>query len=98
MDSMNKLASLARRYEELNMLMAQPEILEDLSLLQRYGREHAELEEVVQKYYQLVANDKQIEEAQEMYDGDELEMRDLAYEELERLKTHKEQILAEVQL
>ncbi|HLQ11527.1 MAG TPA: hypothetical protein VK134_07980, partial [Ktedonobacteraceae bacterium] len=47
MDLMEKLASLAQRYEELNTLMAQPEVLDDIALLQRYGREHAELEEVV---------------------------------------------------
>src|SRR5260370_40113292 len=48
MDLMDKLASLSQRYEELNNLMAQPEVLEDIPLLQRYGREHAELQEVVQ--------------------------------------------------
>jgi len=96
MDIMDKLASLARRYEELNTLMSQPDILDDISLLQRYGREHAELDEVVQKYYALVANDKQIDEAQEMYESDDPELRELAFEELELLKTHKEQMLEEV--
>jgi peptide chain release factor 1 len=98
MDLMNKLASLANRYEELNSLMAQPEILEDISLLQRYGREHAELEEIVDKYHQLVENDKQIAEAQEMYESDDPEMRELAFEEIERLKAYKEQLLEEVKV
>jgi peptide chain release factor 1 len=99
MDLMNKLASLAQRYEELNRLMSQPEILEDISQLQRYGREHAELEEVAQKYNELQANDQQIAEAQEMYEeSDEPEMRDLAFEEMERLKAHKEQLLDEVRV
>ena len=66
MDLMGKLASLAKRYEELNRLMAQPEVLDDIPQLQRYGREHAELEEVVNKYHELAENDKQIAEAQEM--------------------------------
>src|SRR6266516_2659619 len=48
--------------------MAQPDVLEDRQLLQRYGREHAELEEVVQKYHELVDNDKQMAEVQEMYE------------------------------
>src|SRR5579863_6690820 len=98
MDFMGKLASLAERYETLNELMAQPETLDDISLLQRYGREHAELEEVVNKYHELVENDRQIAEAQEMYDGDEPEMRELAFEEIERLKAAKEQLLEEVKL
>ena len=98
MDLMDRLASLAQRYEELNTLMAQPEVLADVSLLQRYGRERAELEEVVQKYYELAENDKQIAEAQEMYEGDDPEIRDLAFEELERLKARKEQLLQELKI
>ncbi len=98
MDLMHRLASLAQRYEELNTLMAQPEVLADIPLLQRYGRERAELEEVVQKYYELVENDKQIVEAQEMYEGDDPEIRDLAFEELARLKARKEQLLQELQI
>ncbi|MFL5690167.1 MAG: peptide chain release factor 1 [Ktedonobacteraceae bacterium] len=98
MDLMDKLASLAKRYEELNSLMAQPEVLEDISLLQRYGREHAELEEIVDKYHQLVENDRQIAEAQEMYESDDPEMRELAFEEIERLKAYKERLLEEVKV
>jgi peptide chain release factor 1 len=98
MDLMDKLASLAQRYEELNTLMAQPDVLADISLLQRYGREHAELAEVVQKYNELVTTEKQIAEAQDMYNSEEGEMRDLAFEELESLKKWKEQLLEEVKM
>src|SRR5579884_342023 len=98
MDLMQKLADLAKRYEELNTLMAQPEVLEDISLLQRYGREHAELEDIAQKYNALIDTDKQIAEAQEMYQSEEGEMRDLAFEELERLRAQKERLLEEVKV
>lgn len=98
MDLTGKLASLAQRYEELNNLLAQPEVLEDISLLQRYGREHAELEDVVHKYHELKSTDQQIAETQEMVDSEEGEMRDLAYEELEQLKARKEQLLEEVKI
>jgi peptide chain release factor 1 len=98
MDLIDKLASLAQRHEELNILMAQPEVLADISLLQRYGREHSELSEIVQKYHELIATDKQLAEAQDMYDSEEGEMRDLAFEELERLKKRKEQLLEEVKV
>jgi peptide chain release factor 1 len=98
MDLMKKLASLAQRYQELNTLMAQPDVLEDIPLLQRYGREHAELEDVVQKYNEIVDADEQLAEAQEMYESEEGEMRDLAFEEIERLKTRKEQLLEEVKV
>ena len=80
MDLMDKLASLSQRYEDLNNLMAQPEVLEDMQLLQRYGREHAELQEVVQKYNESVETDRQIAEARELYYSEEADMRDLAFE------------------
>ena len=98
MDLMDKLASLAQRYEELNNLMAQPEVLEDIPLLQRYGREHSELQEVVHKYNELVDTDRQIAEAREIYESEELEMRDLAFEEMERLKAQKERLLEDIKI
>lgn len=98
MDLTYKLASLAKRYEELNNLMAQPEVLDDIQLLQRYGREHSELEQVTNQYHQLAKIDEQFQEAQEMYNSDDLEIRDLAYEEMERLKAEKEQLLQDVQI
>src|SRR5574340_1436654 len=98
MNLMDRLASLAQRYEELNNLMAQPEVIEDISLLQRYGREHAELEEVVNNYHELVETDRQIAEARELYESEEAEMRDLAFEEMERLKAQKEQLLEEIKI
>lgn len=98
MDLMSKLSSVAQRYEELNRLMSQPNVADDVAQLQRYGREHAEIEEVVQKYYALLDNDKQISEAQEMYDSDDLELRELAAEELERLRAHRELLLEEIKV
>ncbi|HET9919310.1 MAG TPA: peptide chain release factor 1 [Ktedonobacteraceae bacterium] len=98
MDLMEKLAKLAQRYEELNTLMAQPEVIEDIQLLQRYGREHAELEEVVAKYQELISAEQQITDAQEMYDSGDAELRELATEEIEHQKERKEQLLNEVQV
>jgi peptide chain release factor 1 len=98
MDLMDKLASLAQRYEELNTLMAQPEVLSDIDLLQRYGREHAELEDVVNKYNELIATNKGIDEAQDIYEHEDGEMRDLAFEEMEQLKAQKEKMLEEVKV
>ncbi len=98
MDLMDKLASLAQRYEELNNLMAQPEVLNDLEQLQRYGREHADLEDVANKYAELLATDKQIAEMQELYNSEDGEMRDMAYEEMQQFKTHKEQLLDDVKV
>ncbi|HEY7419122.1 MAG TPA: PCRF domain-containing protein, partial [Ktedonobacteraceae bacterium] len=97
MDLMEKLASLAQRYEELNTLMSQPDVLADIQQFQRYGKEHAELQVVVQKYKELVDTDQQIAEAKEVYEHDE-EMRELAFEEMEQQKQRKEKLLEEVRV
>jgi peptide chain release factor 1 len=97
-DLIDKLASLAKRYDELNNLMAQPEVLADISQLQHYSREHAELTDIVQKYNAIIATNFQIAETQELYESEEGEMRDLAYEELENLKKCREQLLEEVKI
>lgn len=97
MDLMEKLASLAQRYEELNTLMADPDVLTDPQQLQRYGKEHSELQGVVQKYNELIAADRQIAEARDVYEHDE-EMRELAFEEMEQQKERKEKLLEEVKI
>ncbi len=98
MDLMDKLAKLAQRYEELNTLMAQPEVVQDSQALQRYGREHAELEEIVQKYHELSSTEQQLAEAQELYESGDAEMRELAAEEIETLKAHREELLNEIKV
>jgi peptide chain release factor 1 len=98
MDLMDKLASLAQRYEELNNLMGQPDVLTDIVLLQRYGREHSELEEVVNKYNEIIVTNKEIAEAQEMYDSEDGEMREMAYEEFERLRAKNAKALEDVKV
>lgn len=81
-----KLQTIERRYEELNHLMAQPETLADASLLERYGREHASLSDIVRIYrdWQEVEADQRDAEAL-LGEADEA-MRALAREELEQLR------------
>ncbi len=98
MNLMDKLANLAKRYDELTAQMAQPDVIEDISLLQRYGRERSELEEVAQKYQELLDTEKQIAEAQELMENEEPEMREMAYEEQERLKAERDHLLDEVKV
>src|SRR5262245_19862789 len=98
MELLEKLANLAQRYDELNTLMAQPEVIADISLLQLYGREHSELEDVVRRYHAIMDTDQQLAEAQDLYNSEEGEMRDLAFEEIERLKKQKDDLLEEVKV
>jgi peptide chain release factor 1 len=94
-----KLAALARRYDEVNTLMAQPDIAADPAALQRYGREHAELAPVVHAYRSLQDVRKQLAETDAMLnDGLDPDMRELARDELEHLRAREEHLLADIKV
>jgi peptide chain release factor 1 len=98
-DLERKLEAVESRYDELTELMASPDTLQDPSLLQRYGREHAALDDVVRSYrswrevrQEIAATDQMIAE------GLDDEMRSLAYSELQTLRARDEALLGEIRL
>src|SRR5579859_5771333 len=94
-----KLSALEARYEELNTLLASPEVGGDTALLQRYGREHASLSDVVNRFRNLTDVRRQREETEQMLaDGLDEDLRALAREELEQLRRREDGLLEEVRL
>ncbi|MDP9355173.1 MAG: peptide chain release factor 1 [Chloroflexota bacterium] len=93
------LAELERRYAELDHLMADPAVATDPTKLQEYGRERAELEDVVGAYRELRAVNAAIEETEVLAtDVSDREMADLATEELKELREQREALLERVRL
>ena len=92
------LADLERRYDELEHLMADPAVATDPAKLQEYGRERAELEEVVAAFRKLRATDAAITETELLASDDDREMADLAAEELKELRGRREELLNRVRL
>ena len=96
---LSKLTNMETRYEELNNLMVQQDIIADLNLLQRYGREHANLEPLVTKYRELKETLRQRHDTEEMLgNGLDDDLRALAREELDRLRRQEEQQLEELKV
>ena len=77
---LNKLDGIAERYEELEGLMSQPDIINDQNKFRNLSQEYAQLEEVVKAHrqYRQVIND--IDAAREM--ETDPEMREMAAEEI----------------
>jgi peptide chain release factor 1 len=77
---LNKLDGIAERYEELEGLMSQPEVINNQNKFRNLSQEYAQLEEVVKAHreYRQVIND--IDAAREM-EADP-EMREMAAEEI----------------
>jgi peptide chain release factor 1 len=96
---LERLESIEKRYEELNELMARPEIALDFEKLQNLARESANIEEVVTRYREYKATVKSLEDTQAMLSQklDE-DMAALAKEEIESLQNRRERLLEELKV
>ncbi len=93
---MTTLAEVERRYEELDHLMADPEIATDATQIQELGRERAELDEIVTAYRALRAADAAIADA-ELLSGDaDREMAEMASDELKALRPGRDELVLRV--
>ena len=94
---LERLDSIEKRYEELNELMARPEVSLDFERLQNLARERSTLDEVVTKYRQYKTTMKSLEETQAMLSqGLDEGMATLAKEEIENLQGKRERLLQEI--
>ena len=85
-----KLDKLRERHEEVAGLLADPEVINNTDKFRDLSVEYARLEPVVSRYrdyHQLLAERAS---AQEMVDGEDLEMRELGREELTSLNARLE--------
>ena len=93
MSLFDKIARLEARYDELSELLSQPDVASDPELLQRYGREQAQLSEIVESYRELKAVTAGLAETELMLDdGLDPELQELAREELQTLRAREEEI------
>jgi len=98
MIELEKLEKIKRRFEEIEQLMADPEVATDSSRMQELGREHGELRDVVaaiRRYENLLQEQSDLEGLVESEEG---EMQDLAQEELEELNTRLPAIEEELKM
>ncbi|NLS96475.1 MAG: peptide chain release factor 1 [Planctomycetaceae bacterium] len=86
------LEETLRRYEELEKLLVDPEVLADSLRLSAVAREHGSLARMAKKYRRFKQLNAQITEAMDLIEGDDYEMRELAESELPELKANREKL------
>ena len=86
MIELEKLEKIKRRFEEIESLMADPEVATDPDQMQELGQEHSRLEDVVEAIdrYEGMLNER--DDLREMVRSENGEMEALAKEELEALE------------
>ncbi|MCK4449982.1 MAG: peptide chain release factor 1 [Anaerolineae bacterium] len=96
---LEKLELVIQRYEELNDLMADPEVATNHDLVRKYAQEQADIADLVQKYRQYKANESELSETRPLLEGEEgEEMLNLVQEEIARLEGRSEALLDELKM
>lgn len=93
-----KLESLVERYEEVQALLSDPEVIGDQDKFRALSKEYSELEDVTKAFtaYQTAQDD--LEEAKLMLEEDDAEMREMAQEEIKAAKQNIEQLEDDLQI
>lgn len=87
------------RYKELEKAMIDPEVLKDSEKIQKYSKEHAELEEIVKKYREYKKTQTELEETKSMYDEKlDDELREMVNEEIKSLEENISKLEEEIKV
>ncbi len=96
---LDKMKAVESRFEELNLLLSEPQVMSDQTRYRRLVQEHADLQPLVESYRELIAVDSQLADNRELFNqSDEREFKELVREEigsLEDRKTKLEELLNE---
>lgn len=88
-----KLEKMKIRYKELNQLLSQPEVLDNMKLLQKYSKEQKELEEIVSLWQQYNSLRKEMDKMEEIVKEEEdEEIKELAREEKKAILSQMQEI------
>jgi peptide chain release factor 1 len=89
---LDKLAEVEKRYEELERLMSDPQLLHQQREYSKLAKERAELEEIVARFREWRKIEQEIENNRELLQEDEEAIRELAKEELNTLRQRKDEL------
>ncbi|BAM48191.1 peptide chain release factor 1 [Amphibacillus xylanus] len=84
---LDKLAGLEERYEKLNELLSDPDVISDTNKLREYSKEQSDLQDIVDAYREYKNINEQLEGAKEMLQEEtDPEMKEMIQQELDELE------------
>ncbi len=95
---LEKLRAIESKYEELTRLLMDPEIFSKPAELQKYSKEQAELLPLVEKIKEYSKLLSDIEGAEELLQGGDGDLRELAQAEIDELNDKKPKLEEELKL
>jgi len=94
----DKLLSVENKYDELMTKLGTAEVQADVAEYRRSAKTLSELEPLVQKFRQYKSIEEDIKGAEELVNGSDAEMRELAREELKTLEVRRDALLQELKI
>lgn len=88
----SKLQGLAERHEELSALLSSPEVIQNQEKFRAYSKEYADLSPVVAAFHEYETITSRIDSANELLKDNDLEMRNMAAEEIRHAKQQQEEL------
>jgi peptide chain release factor 1 len=93
----DKLEDIAKRRDELNSLLSDPEVVQDNELFQKYAKEHAEIDPLVSKFNEYKKAQSELEGGREILaETEDKEMREMAQAEVDELEQRSSEIMQEL--
>lgn len=93
----DRLQSVEDRYERLNELLSDPEIINDSKKLREYSKEQSDIQETVQTYREYKEVREQLKDAKAMLEEKlDNDMRDMVKEEVNELEKQIEELEAKM--
>ncbi|WP_099354602.1 peptide chain release factor 1 [Fredinandcohnia onubensis] len=89
----DRLAAVEARYEKLNELLSDPDIVSDTNKLREYSKEQSDIQETVEKYREYKEVKEQLTDAKAMLEEKlDAEMREMVKEEINELEDQMEDL------
>nr|WP_250886509.1 peptide chain release factor 1 [Bacillus sp. SM2101] len=93
-DVFDRLQAVEERFEKLNELLSDPEIVNDPKKLRDYSKEQSDIQETVQKYREYKSVSEQLQDAKAMLEEKlDADMRDMVKEEISELESNESEIV-----
>jgi len=93
-----KLTELSERYEELGLLLSQPDVISDQNVFRKYSQEYSDLEDVVKCFADYQTCESDVEEAKALMDDSDPEMREMGKEEFKLAQAKMDEMNEQLQI
>jgi peptide chain release factor 1 len=93
-----RLHQVSSRYEEVGLLLSQPEVFSDQNRFRELSMEYAQIEPLVQAWQNWQATQAAIDDARQMLTEADADLREMAEEEMQQASGRLESLESEIQL